>query len=135
MNPSQAGHIIYNLLTNNIGVAALAGSKVRPIKAAQDDSYPYIIYEAISMPSLQSNDGNTGWYKARYQLSMLSTTLTNCQDIAQACRLALDGVNGSIAGFNVQRITFEDERDIFNDNSAIDGVYMLQQDYFITFQV
>jgi hypothetical protein len=47
----------------------------------------------------------------------------------------MDGASGTIAGFTVQRITFEDERDIFNDNSAVDGVYMLQQDYYITIQL
>ena len=65
---------------------------------------------------------------------MLATSLSSVQAIADAVRTALDGVGGTIAGFTVQRITFEDERDIFNDNSAVDGVYMLQQDYFLTFQ-
>ena len=135
MNPSEAGNIIRYMLVNTSAIFDIVGYGVRPIKAAQSDSYPYIIYEAISMPSLQSNDGNSGWYKARYQLSILATSLAACQNIANLCRAALDGLSGTIAGFKVQRISFEDERDIFNDNSAVDGVYMLQQDYFITFQV
>ena len=66
---------------------------------------------------------------------MLATSLLSVQNIADAVRTSLDGANGTIAGFTVQRITFEDERDIFNDNSAVDGVYMLQQDYFLTIQI
>jgi hypothetical protein len=66
---------------------------------------------------------------------MLATSLSSVQSIATAVRNALDGQNGTIATYTVQAITFEDERDIFNDNSAVDGVYMLQQDYFITIQI
>ncbi len=134
MTTSNAGNVIYNKLVNTVGVTNLVSTRIRPSRAAQSDVYPYIVYEKISEPSLQTKDGNSGWYKARYQLSMLATSLASVQTIADAVRTALDGVGGTIAGFTVQRITFEDERDIFNDNSAIDGVYMLQQDYFITFQ-
>jgi hypothetical protein len=97
--------------------------------------YPYIIYESISSPTEQTKDGNAEWYKMRFQLSMLATSLASVRSIASQVRIALDGASGSIAGFAVQRITFEDERDIFNDNSAVDGIYMLQQDYFITIQL
>lgn len=135
MNISESGNIIYALLNNDSAVGALIGTKIRPMKAAQDDDYPYLIYESISKPSLQSKDGNTGWYKMRYQLSMLATSLSTVQSIAEAVRVALDNQSGTIAGFEVQNITFEDERDLFNDNSAIDGVYMLQQDYFLIVQV
>lgn len=135
MNISESGNIIFALLNNDSGVGALIGTKIRPIKAAQDDDYPYLIYEGISKPSLQSKDGNAKWYKMRYQLSMLATSLQAVQNIAEAVRVALDNQSGIIAGFTVQAITFEDERDIFNDNSALDGVYMLQQDYFITVQI
>ena len=134
MSTSNAGNVIYNKLVNTVGVTNLVSTRIRPSRAAQSDVYPYIVYEKISEPSLQTKDGNSGWYKARYQLSILATSLSSVQTIADAVRTALDGVGGTIAGFTVQRITFEDERDIFNDNSAIDGVYMLQQDYFLTFQ-
>ena len=134
MSTSNAGNVIYNKLVNTVGVTNLVSFRIRPSRAAQSDVYPYIVYEKISEPSLQTKDGNSGWYKARYQLSILATSLASVQTIADAVRTALDGVGGTIAGFTVQRITFEDERDIFNDNSAIDGVYMLQQDYFLTFQ-
>lgn len=135
MSVSNSGNIIYSLLTASSGVTALVGTKIRPMKAAQSDSYPYVIYESISTPSLQTKDGNSNWYKMRFQLSMLATSLSSVQSIATAVRNALDGQNGTIATYTVQVITFEDERDIFNDNSAVDGVYMLQQDYFITIQI
>lgn len=135
MSTSNAGNVIYNKLVNTVGVTALVGTKIRPMRAADTDTYPYIIYESISKPSLQTKEGNTGWNKMRFQISMLATSLSAVQSIADAVRTSLDGVSGTIAGFTVQRITFEDERDIFNDNSAIDGVYMLQQDYFLTIQI
>jgi hypothetical protein len=135
MTVSEAGNIIRNKLVNTSAVTALVSTRIRPLRAADTDVYPYIIYESISTPSEQTKDGNAEWYKMRFQLSMLATSLASVQSIASQVRIALDGASGSIAGFTVQRITFEDERDIFNDNSAIDGVYMLQQDYFITIQL
>jgi len=135
MTVSEAGNIIRNKLVNTSAVTALVSTRIRPLRAADTDIYPYIIYESISTPSEQTKDGNAEWYKMRFQLSMLAASLANVQSIAGQVRIALDGASGSIAGFTVQRITFEDERDIFNDNSAVDGVYMLQQDYFITIQL
>jgi len=135
MSTSNAGNVIRYKLVNTSGVTNLVGTKIRPMRAADADTYPYIIYEKISEPSLQTKDGNSDWYKARYQLSMLATTLASVHSIADAVRAALDGAGGTIAGFNVQRITFIEERDIFNDNSAVDGVYMLQQDYYLIIQI
>ena len=135
MSISNSGNVIYNKLVNTSAVTALVGTRIRPMKAADTDVYPYIIYESISKPSLKTKEGNSGWYKMRFQLSMLATSLLSVQNIADAVRTSLDGASGTIATFDVQRITFEDERDIFNDNSAIDGVYMLQQDYFLTIQI
>jgi hypothetical protein len=135
MTVSEAGNIVRNKLVNTSAVTALVSTRIRPLRAADTDVYPYIIYESISTPSEQTKDGNAEWYKMRFQLSVLATSLASVQSIASQVRIALEGASGSIAGFTVQRITFEDERDIFNDNSAIDGVYMLQQDYFITIQL
>jgi hypothetical protein len=135
MSTSNAGNIVYNKLVNTVGVTNLVSTRIRPMRAADTDVYPYIIYESISKPSEQTKDGNSDWYKMRFQLSMLATSLSSVQSIADAVRTSMDGASGTIAGFTVQRITFEDERDIFNDNSAVDGVYMLQQDYYITIQL
>lgn len=135
MNISKAGNIIRYLLKNNAAVNAIVGSKIRPNRAADSDNYPYIIYESISKPTTQTKDGNAQWYKMRFQLSMLATSLDSVQDLTDKVRIALDNQSGTIAGFTVQNITLEDERDIFNDNSAIDGVYMLQQDYFLIVQI
>jgi hypothetical protein len=135
MTVSEAGNIIRNKLVNTSAVTALVSTRIRPLRAADTDVYPYIIYESISSPTEQTKDGNAEWYKMRFQLSMLATSLASVRSIASQVRIALDGASGSIAGFAVQRITFEDERDIFNDNSAVDGIYMLQQDYFITIQL
>ena len=135
MSTCNAGNVIYNKLVNTAGVTDLVSTRIRPMRAADTDVYPYIIYESISKLSLQTKEGNSGWYKMRFQLSMLATSLLSVQNIADAVRTSLDGASGTIAGFAVQRITFEDERDIFNDNSAVDGVYMLQQDYFLTIQI
>lgn len=136
MTVSEAGNIIRYLLINNVTILeSLVGTRIRPLRAADTDVYPYIIYESISTPSEQSKDGNVQWYKMRFQISMLATSLASVQQIAGLVRQILDDQSGNIAGFTVQRITFEDERDIFNDNSAVDGVYMLQQDYFITIQL
>lgn len=135
MTVSEAGNIIRYKLANSGEINDLLGTRIRPLKAADTDVYPYIIYESISTPSEQSKDGNVQWYKMRFQISMLANSLATVQQIAGLVRQTLDDQSGNIAGFAVQRITFEDERDIFNDNSAIDGVYMLQQDYFITIQL
>jgi hypothetical protein len=135
MTVSEAGNIIRNKLVNTSAVTALVSTRIRPLRAADTDVYPYIIYESISSPTEQTKDGNAEWYKMRFQISMLATSLASVQSIASQVRIALDGASGSIAGFAVQRITFENERDIFNDNSAVDGIYMLQQDYFITIQL
>jgi hypothetical protein len=135
MTVSEAGNIIRNKLVNTSAVTALVSTRISPLRAADTDVYPYIIYESISSPTEQTKDGNAEWYKMRFQLSMLATSLASVRSIASQVRIALDGASGSIAGFAVQRITFEDERDIFNDNSAVDGIYMLQQDYFITIQL
>jgi hypothetical protein len=54
MSTSNAGNIVYNKLVNTVGVTILVSTRIRPMRAADTDVYPYIIYESISKPSLQS---------------------------------------------------------------------------------
>ena len=43
-------HAIYNILTNNAGLAALLGSKVYPVKTPQTIGEPFLIYMVDARP-------------------------------------------------------------------------------------
>lgn len=132
MSLESAGNALYYLLTNDAAVTAIVGSRVRPQSAAADDSYPYIVYEKVSAPTTRTKDGNSNWYQVRFQLSMLCITNSQMLDLSAKVKTALDNQSGTIASQTVQMIALADERDFFNDNSLNDGVWMIQQDYFVT---
>ena len=46
MSVSKAGNIIYTKLAATTAVTNLVGTKIRPMKAANADAYPYIIYDS-----------------------------------------------------------------------------------------
>lgn len=99
-------NIIYNILSNDAGVAALVGDRIYPVLAHQEAAFPFIVYRKKIDPDdvkgvVNKQDTLT------IEISVVSKKLDEADNIQQVVRAALDNTTpGSLEGFTVGKIHF-----------------------------
>lgn len=129
----QTPNVVYKILLNNTAVFNIVGDKIFPIVASQNTnaSDPYIIYRGTGSNLARSKDGNSGLANMMVEVEIYANNYNTLTDLATKVRQALDGVAGDQYGHSIQVIAYEATRDNYQDAAALDGVFMLQQDYLI----
>lgn len=116
------GKAIYKILSNNIAVASLVGTRIAPNVMKQSSAFPFIVYDVNSEPEGQK-DSVALLDKASIMVSAYCKTYSEASTLANYIRTALDRVNGLYVGVNIQAINFQGYDDVFDDMSGSDGIY------------
>ena len=94
----SAEKAILNILTNDAGVTALVGQRVRPIIEHQKQALPYVTYQAIATDHVETMDGSAGLAMRSLQINCYSSTALEAEAIIEAVRVALQGKKGTYNG-------------------------------------
>lgn len=106
------GKVIHNLLSNDATVAGLVGTNIFPGVMPGDKTDSGIAYVIGSNANPQTKEGGSGVTKrAQINISCWGTTYDITQQIAAACKAALDDQSGTIETVNVRRMWFDNEQD------------------------
>tara|TARA_R110000737_G_scaffold27501_4_gene46175 strand:- start:4479 stop:5570 length:1092 start_codon:yes stop_codon:yes gene_type:complete len=116
------GKAIYKILSDNIAVASLVGTRIAPNVMKQTSPFPFIVYDVNSEPEGQK-DSVALLDKASVMVSAYCKTYSEASTLANYIRTALDRVNGLYVGVNIQAINFQGYDDVFDDMSGSDGIY------------
>ena len=128
------GVAIYSILSNDTDVKALVTAKIYPMQVKEDDSAPYITYQAISnVPSpTKQTASKLDWY--RVQVSCFATRYENAVLLAKKVRDALD--NHALESYTndthtikVTSIKFDGEINLGIDSA---NLFEVAQDYIVT---
>jgi hypothetical protein len=124
---------LYSILTNDSDVAAHVSTRVYPNVAPQSASYPYIVYERVSTEPLNAIPGSLNESRTTFQLSIESDSYSECKDVADDVRDALDGYSGTAATVVVHRIYLDGESDVYDEPESGDetGVHGVQFDVIV----
>jgi len=129
----QTPNIIYKILKNNSNVYSLVNNRIYPIVADQAASaqQSYIVYRRTGSNLTRSKDGNSGLANLMVEIEIYTNSYDSLIELATKVRQALDGQAGELYGHSIQVIAYESTRDNYQDAAALDGIFMLQQDYLI----
>jgi hypothetical protein len=119
-------------------VAGLVGFRVFPILAPSSAAVPFIVYERTTIernPTLGSL-ASVGVPRLTVQFSIYGVTYSDCREIADAVRLALDGKARTSYGTEVKRAFLENESDGIAqlEGGELPPVYQVTQSYDILWQ-
>jgi len=111
---------IYSILAHNGPVAQHVGTRIRPGRANQNDSLPFLIYERISTERFPHMEGDTGLEHVRMQVSCWGATYESAKEVAEAVRSALHMYRASNVGqggdlWDVRRIFMVGMMDVSAD--------------------
>lgn len=126
----KAGKALYNILTNNTAVTNYVSTRIAPLKAYNLDTFPYVVYEQVSLTPTIEKDGASKLDIVRLQVNILHNDYDALSNVADAIRAALERkASGTYGGVNVNSIVFDNESEMYNDNVDLNGIYGWQQDY------
>jgi hypothetical protein len=118
---------LYARLSTFAGLVAL-GAKVYPKRVPQDAGYPAITYQRISGVRISAMGRDTGLAHPRFQVSAFSggtasvSAYDHATQIAAQIRAALQRFRGTVAGVEIQDIFIDNDTDIGDPNSEIEGI-------------
>ena len=117
------GKAIYKILSDNIAVASLGGTRIAPNGMHQTSAFPFIVYDVTSDQPEGQKDSVALLDTATIMVSAYCKTYAEASKLANYIRTSLDRVNGLYVGVNIQAINFQGYDDVFDDMSGSDGIY------------
>jgi len=115
-------------LTGAAGVTALAGKRVFVAGARQGAEYPYVTIQRISTQGAGHLDGPSNLDWPRFQIDAWGVTAISALDLAEAIRVAIDGVTTTAGGY-IFSATFQDQRGPSPDEETRN--FRVSTDYFL----
>lgn len=113
------GKVLYSLASDVI--------TLYPKRTSQGKATPYGTYSKVSGTPTDTKDGPSELDVDRVQIDIVTDTYAEGITLSDSLRTAIDRYQGTVQGVVVDKIVFEGERDMY-DNDA--EKYMRSQDYF-----
>lgn len=128
--------VIRHRLVSTAAVTALVGTRIYPVIAPAAAALPFITWRRLAVSRQQSLAGPIGVPTVNLSVDIFADTYESARDIADQCRLSLDGWGGSFENTNVSNVSLENEADGFAQLAGGDlpPVYTVQQLYGILWQ-
>tara|TARA_B100001939_G_scaffold123694_1_gene107221 strand:+ start:4060 stop:5154 length:1095 start_codon:yes stop_codon:yes gene_type:complete len=117
------GKAIYKILSDNIAVSSMVGTRISPNVMKQTSPFPFIVYDVSSAEPEGQKDSVALLDTVDVMVSAYCKTYSEASKLANYIRTALDRVNGVYNAVNIQAIDFDGYDDVFDDMSGSDGIY------------
>jgi len=99
------GKAIYYLLSNDIDVSGIVGTRIYQDMPPQDSAFPFIVYTVISTAPTNTKDYSTKSVldAVQVQIDMYSRKVTEINNLATYVRNQLDGYTGTQSGSTIRQ--------------------------------
>lgn len=136
MSLKSPEQVIRNALVNDGQVAALVGNRVYPVLAPSTATLPFVVWRRAAVRRSQSLAGPTGTPTVSLDLELYAGTYEGVRDLANKCRLVLDGYGGTLNNVEVSNTSLDNEFDGFValQGGEVPPVYSVTQSYSVLWQ-
>lgn len=122
----NVGKAIFNILSNDAGLSALVGTRVFPEMAPEEAETPFLVYSVLSIEPTDTKQGSSTVDVSQLETYSVSNSYTECMDVSEAARAALDRNGGLFNSVSIQSIQYQSADTEYN---ATQRVYIAQQRY------
>lgn len=128
--------VLRNALVTTTAVSNLVSSRVYPVLAPASASLPFVTYRRAGIRRQQTLGGPMGVPQVTMELDIYATTYEGARDLADRCRVVLDGYGGTFDNTEVKQVSLENEQDDFVTLAGADmpPVYSVKQTYDVWWQ-
>jgi hypothetical protein len=118
-------------------VADLAGDRVYPVIAPASAALPFVTWRRQAVQREATLSGPSGLATVTLAVDMYATTYEAVRELADRCRVVLDGFNGALGNWiSVRNVSLLSESDGFVQlaGGELPAVYSVTQTYTILWQ-
>lgn len=128
--------VIRGALTASTAVTSLVGTRIYPVIAPASATLPLITFRRASVRRSQSLAGPTGNPTVGLDLDIYAVTYEAARELADKCRLVLDGYGGTLNNVEVSNTSLDNEYDGFVQltGGEVPPVYSVTQSYSVLWQ-
>lgn len=128
--------VLRTALVTTTAVSSLLSSRVYPLVAPQSAALPFITYRRAGIRRQQTLGGPMGVPQVTVELDVFAATYEGARDLADRCRLVLDGYGGTVDNVEVKQVSLDNEQDDFVQLAGADvpPVYSVKQTYDVWWQ-
>lgn len=128
--------VLRSALVANQAVSALVATRIYPVVAPANAALPYITWRRAAVQRSQSLGGPIGTPVVSLELELYAATYEGVRDLADKCRLCLDGYGGTLNNVEVSNTTLDNEYDGFAllQGSELPIEYTVTQSYSVLWQ-
>lgn len=117
---------LYAHLSIYAGLTALIDSRIYPLKAPQEVTVPYCVYQIISEQRFYSHGGFSNLSRLRMQISAYGNTELQVSQVAEQVIMSMEAWPSANA--NVQA---SQQENTFNAYEDITGLFYMPIDFFV----
>ena len=110
-------------------VAGLIGTRLFALRAEQNATTPFVVWQDISGEGIYAHDGPTGLRTFRIQFSIYAPTVTQTEDVAAAIVNRIDGYSGVLNSAVRIGFTFFDNDVSFDHELDSEGLRQRSIDF------
>ena len=118
----EVGKVIYNILSNDSDVKSLVGTKIFPLVAESNTTFPFITYKRNSLTPTNSKDRFICNAESYVEVNVCDTNYNKSIDLAEKVISALEGKKGTYNNIDVQNIEFDNSSEEFNEDTYIQNI-------------
>lgn len=107
----DAGKVIYSLLSASTDLQAIVGQKIFPVVIPEKTGMPAMVYALEGNQPTQIKQAASPIDVLTYSITIFVDDFAEAQAAMDAVRAALDQQSGTIAGAEIDNITFQGEAD------------------------
>jgi hypothetical protein len=128
--------VLRSALVASANVSELVGSRIYPILAPQTAALPFIVWRRSGISREHTLAGPMGVSTVSVEMQLLAATYEQARELADRCRLVLDGYGATLNNTEVKHVSLEQESDDFVQLAGGDlpPVYQVTQSYNILWQ-
>jgi hypothetical protein len=128
--------VLRNALATNTVASSVVSARIYPIMAPASATMPFVTYRRAGIRRQQTLTGPMGVPQVTVELDVYAATYEAARDVADRCRLVLDGYGGTFDNTEVKHVSLENEQDDFVTLAGADmpPVYSVKQTYDVWWQ-
>lgn len=118
----QVGKVIFDILSNDQDLTQRVDSKIFPLVAENNTTFPFIVYKRTGIEPQTSKDKLIHKEETNVEVNIMSDTYNDSIEVADLVKTALTGKKGIFSGIAVQDIIFTDASEDFQDDTFIQNL-------------
>jgi len=117
------GKLIYQTISADTYISSLVGSKIYPIVAPNDTTFPFIVYTRTNVfPNIQTKDGWIG-DKISFQITIACSDYSQSADLANKVRDLFENCKINNSDLTISEIRLTSISELFQEDTYIQNLY------------